>query len=568
MSNKVGENPAFVNDTDDFKLPAKTTQSDINLHSNDPIGALITWQNINVQSNDKKNPKTILKNINGLAKPGDCIAIMGSSGAGKSTFLNTLASRNVKGLNVSGKIRVNGQDYGADIVNVSEYVQQDDLFYGEFTVREHLRFQANLRNIKNADDRVQQVIEEMGLQDCSDSKIGKPRTGSCISGGERKRLSFATKILNKPPVLFCDEPTSGLDSYLANQVVLSLKKIAASGTTVLATIHQPPSATFALFDQLILLAKGECAYIGSRLDALSYFNKDLNQACPQNYNPADHYINVLSIDPARPEETKALVSNACDNYNKSEYFKSIDQEIKKGLNTDSIESKTKNLAEFERAGLFKQLKWLTWRSFIINYRDPLVVAIKAIQTVVISVVLGLIYLNVPYEGYVGAIERCDVNGNPSGAPITNTPDVQNANGSLFVLLANSSFPFVFFVITVFPVMLPAWREEYYGGLYSMTVAFVTENIVELPMLIFLQLILASITYWMFGLLPHFDKFIIFYIILELVAQSAVSFGYLMSSLSENYMVITAVAPAFIVPLMIFGGFFVQADSIPVYGRGF
>ena len=535
--------------------------------TNDPLGALITWQNINVQTKNKKNSKNILKNITGLAKPGDIIAIMGSSGAGKSTFLNTLANRNVKNLDISGQILVNGKNLGTDIVNVSEYVQQDDLFYGEFTVREHLLFQANLRDVKNAEQRVQQVIEEMGLQDCSDNKIGQPRSGKSISGGERKRLSFATKILNKPPILFCDEPTSGLDSYLANQVVLSLKKIAASGTTILATIHQPPSATFALFDKLILLAKGECAYTGNRENALEYFENELKQGCPKNFNPADHYLNVLSVDPNRFEESKALVAEACRNFSDSENYFKMNKEIDEVLNSkisNNDENDRDKTTHFERASLLKQLRWLTWRSFIINYRDPLIVSIKVIQTVVFAVVFGLIYLNVPYSGYIGAIQKCDENGNEIGAPNTYTPDIANINGSIFLCINTATFSFVFFVIGSFPVMLPAWREEYYGGLYSMTVAFITENIVELPLIIILQLLFSLITYWMFGLLPDFDKFCLFYLIIELVSQASMSFGYFMSSLSENIQLINAIAPALVVPYMIFGGFFVQADSIPVY----
>ena len=65
---------------------------------------------------------------------------MFSSGAGKSTLMNVLAHRNLKGLKVSGKVKVNGQTIGRDITTMSAYVQQEDLFIGSLTVREHLTF--------------------------------------------------------------------------------------------------------------------------------------------------------------------------------------------------------------------------------------------------------------------------------------------------------------------------------------------------------------------------------------------------------------------------------------------
>ena len=542
----------------------------------------------------KKAQPPILTNITGIAKPGDLIAIMGSSGSGKTTFLNMLAKRNLQNLEISGKVLVDGYNYENDITNISAYVQQDDVFYREFTVKEHLLFQANLRNIENANERVDIVIDEMGLSDCKNTKIGDPRRGKTISGGERKRLSFATHILKKPPILFCDEPTSGLDSFLANQVVQSLKKIAKSGTIVLTTIHQPPSSTFALFDKLILLAKGQCAYMGSSEKAIHYFRHELIKPCPKNYNPADHYINILSVDPAYPDLSKIRLAKVCQVFQDSKQFSKVKAKIaeakyvlevqrakkiadNKGRRNTVISLWTKNIEngddprpdyipEFKRANICKQLIWLFWRSTIINYRDPMVCIVKILNTTAMAIIFGLIYLNKNPGHYLGAIEKCDQSGSsiPDAPPLTTTSDILNINGSLFILLSLSSFPMVFFVTTVFPVMLPAWREEYYGGLYSMTVAFIAENLMELPMLLLLQLALCAITYFMFGLVPCIQNFLVFYVIMELVAQSAVSFGYMLSTFSENVGLIQAVTPALLCPLMILGGFFVQTSSLPIY----
>ena len=521
-----------------------------------------------IPSKSKKNPnpQPILQKITGLAHPGELIAIMGSSGSGKTTFLNMLAKRNLKDIELSGKVLVDGYDYGSDITKISAYIQQENVFYREFTVREHLKFQANLRNIENADDRVETVIKEMGLEDCANTKIGDHKKKT-LSGGEKKRLSFATQILRKPPILFCDEPTSGLDSYLANQVVQSLKKIAESGTIVFTTIHQPPSSTFAMFDKLILLAKGQLAYTGSSEGAIDFFQNNLDQACPKNYNPADHYLNVLSIDPKNTEGSKEKLTKYCDIYANSTQHKNIENEVGKlTLNISNIE-KPDYVQEFKRANLCKQLIWLFWRSMIINYRDPMVCTVKVLSNTFMALIFGGMYLKLDAGNYLGAIEQCDpVNGTALvGEPaLRTTSDIMNINGGLFMLLSLSTFPMVAFVTAVFPVMLPAWREEYYGGLYSMTIAFIAENLMELPLLLLLQLFLGGICYVLFGLVPTLWNFFMFYVIMELVAQASVSFGYMLSTCSDNLTVISALTPATICPMMIFGGFFMQSGSLPIY----
>ncbi|WAQ93841.1 WHITE-like protein, partial [Mya arenaria] len=164
-------------------------------------------------------------------------------------------------LTASGDIRVNGVDVGSGIRNISAYVQQDDLFIATMTVKEHLTFRALLRMENEVSrsrrlERVQEVIKELGLTKCQDNMIGDPGRLKGISGGEMRRLSFASEFLTNPPLLFCDEPTSGLDSFMAENIVQTLKGMADKGKTIVCTIHQPSSEVFALFDHLLIMAEG------------------------------------------------------------------------------------------------------------------------------------------------------------------------------------------------------------------------------------------------------------------------------------------------------------------------
>lgn len=93
-----------------------------------------------------------------------------------------------------------------------------------------------------------------------------------ISGGEKRRLAFASEIITNPSILFCDEPTSGLDSFMACSVMESMKNLAKQGKTIICTIHQPSSEVFQEFDKLCLLAEGRLAYLGDISGAVHFFS--------------------------------------------------------------------------------------------------------------------------------------------------------------------------------------------------------------------------------------------------------------------------------------------------------
>jgi ABC-type multidrug transport system ATPase subunit len=136
-------------------------------------------------------------------------------------------------------------------------------------------------------DRVDAVIQEvgqvagrlltpdpqLGLSKCRDTQIGVPGRFKGISGGQMKRLAFASEVLTNPAILFCDEPTSGLDSVMAASVVEVLRTLASQGRTIVCTIHQPSSQIVDLFDKVLLMAEGRTAYLGNVLGANSFFNR-------------------------------------------------------------------------------------------------------------------------------------------------------------------------------------------------------------------------------------------------------------------------------------------------------
>lgn len=129
------------------------------------------------------------------------------------------------------------------------------------TPREIITFSANLRLPKHftaemKQQRIEEVLDELNLRKCENTPVGAPGLTRGVSGGERKRVSIGVELVTNPSLLYLDEPTTGLDSFTAQQVVSNLRSLAASGRTIVCTIHQPNSQIFHMFDNLILLTKG------------------------------------------------------------------------------------------------------------------------------------------------------------------------------------------------------------------------------------------------------------------------------------------------------------------------
>ena len=229
----------------------------------------LAWSGINFSvPKADSGTKHILTDVSGSAAPGELLAIMGPSGAGKTSLLNALARHNPM---ATGEILLNDKPWQESFNTLMAYMHQDEMFMPDLTVREHLQFQAKCR-LPAMDDAqrnglIENAIVQMGLERQSDQPIGDAVAGGPhISKNERKRLNYATEILTQPSLLLVDEPTTGLDSFMAEIVVNDLKKLATGEVkigdavdqkrTVIATIHQPSSDVFRLFDKLCLL--GAC----------------------------------------------------------------------------------------------------------------------------------------------------------------------------------------------------------------------------------------------------------------------------------------------------------------------
>ncbi|ORY40654.1 hypothetical protein BCR33DRAFT_719203 [Rhizoclosmatium globosum] len=224
----------------------------------------------------KLKEKELVKGVSGMLKPGRMVAVIGPSGAGKTTFLNVLMGKLQKS---DGSIHLNGSTDVtlSKLKTLVGYVPQEDILVPEQTVREAVLYSARMRLGRGFDARklevfVDAVLDVLQLQDCANTLIGDTHTRG-ISGGQRKRVNIATELVATPLALFLDEPTSGIDSTTALSMTTTLHTVTREcGVTVLAVLHQPGVALFNTFDDVIMLAPGgRVVYFGEVKGAKRYF---------------------------------------------------------------------------------------------------------------------------------------------------------------------------------------------------------------------------------------------------------------------------------------------------------
>ena len=213
--------------------------------------------------------RVLLHDVSLSVLPGELVAIVGGSGAGKTTLMDAMSGVHPA---TSGEIRYDGRDYYAEIAQYRHtlgYVPQDDIIHREMPLRLTLEYAARLRlprdTPRDAIERaVDEALEELGLAARADVQVGT------LSGGQRKRASIGIELLTQPRIFYLDEPTSGLDPGTDRQMMELLRKIADDGRTVVLTTHA--TANVKLCDKIVVLARdGHLAFYGTPDETLRYF---------------------------------------------------------------------------------------------------------------------------------------------------------------------------------------------------------------------------------------------------------------------------------------------------------
>jgi len=507
---------------------------------------------------------TILDKISGVVEPGQMLAIMGPSGSGKTTLLNVLAGI-IPAKKWTGSVLLNGSPVSRDALKVvSGYVPQEDILTGSQTVREALLFYATLRlptlEKSELEERVDKVIEELGLTKVRDSLIGYVGADATnsglrrgLSGGERKRLSIGQQLITNPSLLFLDEPTTGLDSFAAESVVSTLVRQVMSGRTVIFTIHQPSTENMSKFDRLMLLGHGKLMYFGPNDTALKYF-KSIGYRCPPHENTGDYFLELLHKKPIESgkesaeaddeadestnsyAKTKERAAELSDKFSKSTYAKATTSTSKKveplAIKDDGSRS----------AGFFTQLGQLLIRNFKNTVREPASFRVALIQSIAVSVIMGLVYLQLDND----------------------QKSIQDRAGAIFFAAIFQMFGALLAPFALFPIERKQFIFQTREGLFTTHSYYVARFLTEVPKFFVSAIVFTAIFYWLVMLRATAQSFFIFVLIGFLLSCAAFSFATVIIGAFPDPAVALTVFPLFFIPMMIFSGFYANSDNTPVY----
>lgn len=407
--------------------------------------------------------KRAVEATSGRLEPGEMCCLMGPSGSGKTTLLSVLAGRPQLGADGywTGEILLNGAKPWKRWRRELAYVLQRDIFFESLTVEEELTFAAELRSV---DARgVAQIAEMMGLESVMKSKIGSSVERG-LSGGETKRLNIAVELLSAPRLALLDEPLTGLDSSRAFGILRTLRESAKAGTGVLLSVHMPNSKLWALFDRVLLFAKGgRVVYDGSAVDAAKYFERK-GFPLPQDWNPPDHFIEVIS-----GTDVDRLVSEWKRPAN------SADDPAESSLSEDGEQRKPPPLAPF-----LTQVKTLTSRS-LANAKGTFLKPLDWILVLSLACIWGFLWY--------GAARSAKRRGKHASDIVS----------ICFFFVAQWSWGPSFQQIGAFPSERDVLAKELASESYSIEAWFISKQIAEIPISALLPAVFYLVCWPLVGL---------------------------------------------------------------------
>lgn len=390
------------------------------------------WSRLKMER--KQQQIDILKNLNGKFESNKLTAIMGPSGAGKTTLMECLAGRRQLGL--TGKIMVN--KFGIDSKIKIAYNSQNETLLKELTVKETLLFASKICNLEqnnfdmnyfydynsNFQDNqldeefkgskevvqykqlkkdgkikslhqlmVENLMKNLGLDQCADIRIAN------CSGGQLKRVSIALELITSPSILLLDEPTSGLDSVSCLSCINLLKNLSkqARPLIIAASIHQPTAKLLSYFDHLYMISyTGQCIYSGPPAKLVEHMLA-FDYPCPQYHNPADFITEIANGD--HGYEIINKLDQAVKDQDNKYSFKKRNNHFSGSVKLTKILRKSHVHKKKYQYTLFKTL---LDRSLKVTAREPIVSYLRLVATLLILVLISFLYM----DNQVGLVSGC------------------------------------------------------------------------------------------------------------------------------------------------------------------
>ncbi|KAJ0755525.1 putative ABC-type sulfate transporter [Helianthus annuus] len=494
-----------------------------------------------------ENRLQLLRDVTGAFRPGVLTALMGVSGAGKTTLMDVLAGRKTGGY-IEGDIRISGFPKKQEtFARISGYCEQTDIHSPHITVHESLIYSAFLRlpnEVGNEEKMlfIREVMELVELDKLKDAIVGLPGING-LSTEQRKRLTIAVELVANPSIIFMDEPTSGLDARAAAIVMRAVRNTVDTGRTVVCTIHQPSIDIFESFDELLLMKRGgQVIYAGplgrNSQKIIEYFEEIHGvPKIPEKYNPATWMLEVSSS----AAEIR-LGINFAEHYISSSLYqrnKALVMELSTPLSgaTDLHFGTQYSQSSW---GQFKSCIWKVWLSY---WRNPDYNLVRNIFTLAAALMVGTIFWKIGKK--------------------------RESNNNVNAIIG-AMYSAVFFVgmnncQTVQPVVATeriVFYRERAAGMYSSFPYAMAQVLVEIPYVLFQTTYYTLIVYAMVSFEWNAGKFFWFFYVIFFSFLYFTYYGMMTVSITPNEQVAAIFAASFYAIFNIFSGFFIPRPKIP------
>ncbi|XP_042473406.1 pleiotropic drug resistance protein 2-like isoform X1 [Zingiber officinale] len=519
----------------------------------------------------------LLSDVSGAFRPGVLTALVGVSGAGKTTLMDVLAGRKTGGY-IEGEISISGYPKNQEtFARISGYCEQNDIHSPYMTIYESLVYSAWLRLASDIDNQtrlvscnfcfhpiaplrvlhyyeliclmqmfVEEVMELVELDTLRDALVGLPGVNG-LSTEQRKRLTIAVELVANPSIIFMDEPTSGLDARAAAIVMRTVRNTVDTGRTVVCTIHQPSIDIFEAFDELLLMKRGGQVIYAGPLGRQSHRLVEYFEAIPgvpkiaDGINPATWMLDVSSTQ----AETSLNIDFA-EVYANSPLYQQIEELIKE-LSIPAPNSKDLFFPTKYSQTFTVQCQACFWKQYWSYWRNPQYNAVRFFMTTVIGLIFGTMFWN-------------------KGKQTSTQQDVLNLLGAFYAA--------VFFLgssnsINVQPVVAverTVFYRERAAGMYSAWAYAFAQVSIEVLYIVVQGFIYTILLFSMIGFTWRVSNFLWFFYFIVMCFTYFVLYGMMAVAVTPNHQVAGIVSSFFFNFWNLFAGFLITRPELPIWWR--